>query len=89
MQESEKSKKTVASMIERPAERAAKLLKEKEQQQKMLKQQQPTKKSTASKKEKESALIIRLMPLFITKHSSLLFSPGHFSMGKCLQNQVY
>uniref|UniRef100_A0A9J2QAN5 Signal recognition particle SRP54 helical bundle domain-containing protein n=1 Tax=Ascaris lumbricoides TaxID=6252 RepID=A0A9J2QAN5_ASCLU len=57
-EESEKSKKTVASMIERPAERAAKLLKEKEQQQKMLKQQQPTKKSTASKKEKESALII-------------------------------
>lgn len=38
VQESEKSKKTIASIIERPSEKSAKLLKEKEEQQKHLKQ---------------------------------------------------
>lgn len=38
LQESEKSKKTVASMLERPADRAARLSKEKEEQAKKLKQ---------------------------------------------------
>lgn len=38
VQESEKSKKTIASIIERPNDRSAKLLKEKEEQQKRLKQ---------------------------------------------------
>ncbi|EFO25439.1 srpr protein [Loa loa] len=37
-EESEKSKKTIASIIERPNEKSAKLLKEKEEQQKRLKQ---------------------------------------------------
>ncbi|VDK73859.1 unnamed protein product [Onchocerca ochengi] len=37
-EESEKSKKTIASIIERPSEKSAKLLKEKEEQQKRLKQ---------------------------------------------------
>ncbi|KHN72156.1 Signal recognition particle receptor subunit alpha [Toxocara canis] len=53
-EESEKSKKTVASMIERPAERAAKLLKEKEQQQKSVKQQRIATKVVPPKKEKGS-----------------------------------
>lgn len=56
-EESEKSKKTIASMIERPAERAARILKEKEEQTKSTVRQTDTKpiaiKKEISNKENE------------------------------------
>ncbi|VDN42672.1 unnamed protein product [Gongylonema pulchrum] len=56
-QESEKSKKTVASMVERPSERTAKLLKEKnEQQEPATKQRGPEKGALAVARENETPL---------------------------------